>query len=135
MSRSPGRAANSTLERSFAVGGQRLTLQGLGGVYDDIFLPLDGEHQAQNASVALAAVEAFFGAGAGRQLDVAVQDGFSVAASPGRLERVRTSPTILIDAAHNPDGASALAAALAAEFSFSRLVGVLRWSTLTSPAS
>jgi dihydrofolate synthase / folylpolyglutamate synthase len=114
------------LERSFAVGGQRLTLQGLGGVYDDIFLPLAGEHQAGNASVALAAVEAFFGAGAGRQLDLAsVQDGFAAASSPGRLERVRTSPTILIDAAHNPDGATALAAALAAEFSFSRLVGVL----------
>ena len=114
------------LERSFAVGGQRLSLQGLGGVYDDIFLPLAGEHQAANASVALAAVEAFFGAGAGRALDlVAVQDGFAASASPGRLERVRTSPTILIDAAHNPDGANALAAALAAEFSFSRLVGVL----------
>lgn len=114
------------LERSFAVGGQRLTLQGLGGVYDDIFLPLAGEHQAGNASVALAAVEAFFGAGAGKQLDVAaIQDGFAAASSPGRLERVRTSPTILIDAAHNPDGARALAAALAAEFSFSRLVGVL----------
>lgn len=114
------------LERSFAVGGQRLSLQGLGGVYDDIFLPLAGDHQALNASVALAAVEAFFGAGAGRALDLtAVQDGFAAASSPGRLERVRTSPTILIDAAHNPDGAAALAAALAAEFSFSRLVGVL----------
>lgn len=113
-------------ERSFAVGGQRLTLQGLGGVYDDIFLPLAGEHQAGNASVALAAVEAFFGAGAGRGLDLdAVQDGFAASASPGRLERVRTSPTILIDAAHNPDGATALAAALSAEFSFSRLIGVL----------
>jgi dihydrofolate synthase/folylpolyglutamate synthase len=116
----------AVLERSFAVGGQRLTLQGLGGVYDDIFLPLAGEHQAGNASVALAAVEAFFGAGAGKQLDIAaIQDGFAAASSPGRLERVRTSPTILIDAAHNPDGARALAAALAAEFSFSRLVGVL----------
>ena len=114
------------LERSFAVGGQRLSLQGLGGVYDDIFLPLAGAHQADNASVALAAVEAFFGAGAGRALDlIAVQDGFAAASSPGRLERVRTSPTILIDAAHNPDGATALAAALAAEFSFSRLVGVI----------
>ncbi len=114
------------IDRSFAVGGQRLTLQGLGGVYEDIFLPLAGEHQAVNASVALAAVEAFFGAGSGRQLDLmAVQDGFAAASSPGRLERVRTSPTILVDAAHNPDGAAALAAALAAEFSFSRLVGVL----------
>ncbi len=53
----------AVLDRSFAVGGQRLTLQGLGGVYEDIFLPLAGEHQATNAAVALAAVEAFFGAG------------------------------------------------------------------------
>ncbi|GGL84870.1 bifunctional folylpolyglutamate synthase/dihydrofolate synthase [Nakamurella endophytica] len=113
-------------ERAFAVGGQRLTLQGLGGVYEDVFLPLAGEHQAQNAALALAAVEAFFGAGPGRQLDAAaVQDGFASVSSPGRLERVRTSPTILVDAAHNPDGARALAAALATEYSFSRLVGVL----------
>lgn len=116
----------SVLERSFAVGGQRLTLQGLGGVYEDVFLPLAGEHQAVNAALALAAVEAFFGAGAARQLDLGpVQDGFAAAASPGRLERVRASPTILVDAAHNPHGAAALAAALAAEFSFARLVGVL----------
>jgi dihydrofolate synthase/folylpolyglutamate synthase len=114
------------LERSFAVGGQRLTLQGLGGVYEDIFLPLAGAHQATNAAVALAAVEAFLGAGANRQLDTAsVQDGFAAVASPGRLERVRTSPTIMVDAAHNPHGATALAAALEQEFSFSRLVGVL----------
>ena len=116
----------AVLDRAFAVGGQRLTLQGLGGVYEDIFLPLAGEHQATNAAVALAAVEAFFGAGANSQLDIAsIQDGFAAVASPGRLERVRTSPTIMVDAAHNPHGATALAAALAAEFSFSRLVGVL----------
>ncbi len=95
-------------------------------MYEDIFLPLAGEHQAENAALALAAVEAFFGAGVGRQLDLdAIQDGFASVSSPGRLERVRTSPAIFIDAAHNPDGARALAAALAAEFSFSRLVGVL----------
>ena len=116
----------SVIDRAFAVGGQRLTLQGLGGVYEDIFLPLAGEHQATNAAVALAAVEAFFGAGANRQLDIAaVQDGFAAVASPGRLERVRTSPTIMVDAAHNPHGATALAAALSQEFAFSRLVGVL----------
>lgn len=113
-------------ERAFAVGGQRLELRGLGGIYPDIFLPLSGEHQAVNAATALAAVEAFFGAGAARQLDVTpVQDGLAAVSAPGRLERVRSSPTILVDAAHNPHGASALAAALAAEFSFSRLVGVL----------
>jgi dihydrofolate synthase/folylpolyglutamate synthase len=76
--------------------------------------------------VALAAVEAFLGAGRDRALDQqTVQDGLAAAASPGRLERVRTSPTIFVDAAHNPHGATALATALAEEFSFTRLVGVL----------
>ena len=60
----------AVLSRQVAVGGQLLELQGLGGVYSDIFLPLHGEHQAHNAVVALAAVEAFFGAGAQRQLDI-----------------------------------------------------------------
>lgn len=114
------------LERRSAVGGQLITLQGLSGVYEDIFLPLYGEHQARNAAIALAAVEAFFGAGRDRALDAGViRDGFAAASSPGRLERVRSSPTIFIDAAHNPHGARALAAALAEDFSFTRLVGVL----------
>ncbi|MGW5438364.1 bifunctional tetrahydrofolate synthase/dihydrofolate synthase [Nocardia asteroides] len=114
------------LERAVAVGGQLLTLQGLGGVYDEIFLPLHGEHQARNASLALAAVEAFFGAGADRQLDIeAVRSGFASAASPGRMERMRNAPTIFVDAAHNPAGAQALANTLTGEFDFRKLVGVV----------
>ena len=102
-------------------------MQGLGGVYDEIFLPLHGEHQARNAALALAAVEAFFGAGSQRQLDIdAVRAGFAAVTSPGRLERVRSAPTIFLDAAHNPAGAQALAAALTAEFDFRKLVGVRR---------
>jgi dihydrofolate synthase/folylpolyglutamate synthase len=116
----------AVLSRRVAVGGQRLSIQGLGGVYDDIFLPLHGPHQAENAALALAAVEAFFGAGRDKQLDVtAVQDAFAAVASPGRLERIGTKPTILVDAAHNPHGAAALATALADEFAFSYLVGVV----------
>lgn len=114
------------LDRQVAVGGQVLELQGLGGVYSDIFLPLHGEHQAHNASLALAAVEAFFGAGAQRQLDVdTVRTGFASAISPGRLERIRSAPTVFIDAAHNPAGAAALASALGTEFDFRYLVGVV----------
>ncbi|HEY7222207.1 MAG TPA: folylpolyglutamate synthase/dihydrofolate synthase family protein [Micromonosporaceae bacterium] len=113
--------------REVAVGGQLLRLQGLAGIYDDIFVPLHGAHQAQNAAVALAAVEAFLGAGAGtRQLDPdVVRAGFASATSPGRLERVRTAPTVLLDAAHNPHGMAATIAAIREEFSFSRLVAVL----------
>jgi dihydrofolate synthase/folylpolyglutamate synthase len=114
------------LHRELAVGGQVLTLQGLGGVYDGVYLPLHGAHQAQNAALALAAVEAFLGAGSARQLDVeTVRAGFAEATSPGRLERVRTAPTILLDAAHNPHGMAATVMALEDEFAFRRLVAVL----------
>ena len=116
----------AVLGRQVAIGGQVLRLQGLGGVYSDLFLPLHGEHQAHNAAVALAAVEAFFGAGAQRQLDIdAVRAGFAAVTSPGRLERMRSAPTVFIDAAHNPAGAAALAQTLAGEFDFRSLVGVL----------
>ncbi|MCX2163350.1 bifunctional tetrahydrofolate synthase/dihydrofolate synthase [Corynebacterium auriscanis] len=113
-------------DAQIAVGGQQITLRGLGGMYEDIFLPLSGEHQARNAAVALAAVEAFFGAGSGRQLDIdTVREGFAKVTSPGRLERVRSAPSVFIDASHNPHGAKALAAAVARDFSFRRLVGVV----------
>jgi dihydrofolate synthase / folylpolyglutamate synthase len=108
-----------------AVGGQVLTVEGIGGRYDELFLPLLGAHQAHNAACALAAVEAFLGGGRGL-LDVdTVRTGFAEATSPGRLEVVRRSPTILLDAAHNPAGAAAAAAAVQTDFAFSRLVGVL----------
>ena len=117
------------LRRAVAVGGQVVTIQGLGAVYEDVFLPLHGAHQAQNAAVALAAVEAFFGAGGGtdgRQLDVeTVRAGLASASSPGRLERVRNAPTILLDGAHNPHGMAATAVALQEEFAFRRLVAVV----------
>jgi dihydrofolate synthase / folylpolyglutamate synthase len=114
------------LRRDIAVGGQVLKLQGLGGAYDDIFLPLHGPHQADNAALALAAVEAFFGAGAQRMLDQeAIREAFASVVVPGRLERVRSSPTVFVDAAHNPHGAAALATALDTDFSFRNLVGVV----------
>ncbi|KDN22878.1 bifunctional tetrahydrofolate synthase/dihydrofolate synthase [Amycolatopsis rifamycinica] len=114
------------LEKEIAVGGQLLKLQGLGGVYDDIFLPLHGAHQAANAALALAAVEAFFGAGKDKQLVVeAVREAFAEVETPGRLERVRAAPTVLLDAAHNPHGARALATTVSEEFAFRRLVAVV----------
>jgi dihydrofolate synthase/folylpolyglutamate synthase len=108
-----------------ALGGQVLTIQGIGGLYQDLFLPLFGAHQAHNAACALAAVEAFLGGGR-EQLDVEVlRAGFAAVSSPGRLEIVRSSPTIVLDAAHNPMGAAATAAAIGEDFSFRRLVGVV----------
>ncbi|PXY27506.1 bifunctional tetrahydrofolate synthase/dihydrofolate synthase [Prauserella muralis] len=118
------------LDRTIAVGGQLLRLQGLGGVYDEVFLPLHGAHQAANAALALATVEAFFGAGKDRQLvQDAVREAFAEIVTPGRLERVRAAPAVLLDAAHNPHGAAALARTIDEEFAFRRLaavVGVLR---------
>jgi dihydrofolate synthase/folylpolyglutamate synthase len=114
------------LRRTLAVGGQVLTLQGLSGEYDEIHLPLHGAHQAQNAAVALAAVEAFLGAGLHRALDPdVIRAGFAATTSPGRLERVRSAPAILLDAAHNPAGMAATVTALREEFDFRRLVAVV----------
>lgn len=116
------------LSREVAVGGQMTTLRGLGGEYPDVFLPLHGAHQAHNAAVALAAVEAFFGVGAGhaRTLDIdIVRSAFASVSSPGRMEVVRRSPTVVLDAAHNPGGARAAAETVAEAFDFSRLIGVL----------
>lgn len=115
------------LSRQLAVGGQVLTLQGLGAQYDGIFLPLHGAHQAQNAALALAATEAFFGAGAqggGLDLEV-VRQAFAAASSPGRLEVVRSAPTVLLDAAHNVAGMTASVAAVTEEFDFRRLIAVV----------
>ena len=105
------------------VGGQLVSLQGLRARFDDVFLPLHGAHQAQNAAVALAAVEALVGE---NPLDEdLVREAFAQVTSPGRLEVIRRSPTIVLDAAHNPHGAEATAAALEDSFTFSPLVGVI----------
>jgi dihydrofolate synthase/folylpolyglutamate synthase len=115
------------LDRRVAVGGQVVNLQGLGGVYDEVFLPLHGAYQAQNAALALAAVEALLGVGAASgPLDVAtVREVFAAVRSPGRLEAVRAAPTVLVDAAHNPHGMAATVAAVGEAFDFRRLVGVV----------
>ena len=110
--------------RTVAVGGQMVTIQGIAGRYPDLLVPLHGAHQAQNAAVAVAALEAFFGGDKELPFDV-LQEGFAAVTSPGRLEVVRTAPTIIVDAAHNPDGIKASAAALQEAFSFTRLVPVV----------
>jgi len=113
-------------ERRIAVGGQLIAVQGLGGSYDEVFLPLHGAHQAQNAAVALAAVEAFFGAGARGRVDIdTVRAAFASVRAPGRLEAVRSAPTILVDATHNPAGMRATVAAVQEAFDFRRLVVVV----------
>ncbi len=137
------------LGRELAVGGQQLVLKGLRGAYADVFLPLFGAHQASNAACALAAVEAFAGvseivsanagpdedgrdtitlgpglSSAGLDPDL-VRAGFAAASSPGRLDILRRSPTVVADAAHNPAGMAATLEALTESFSFERLIGVV----------
>jgi folylpolyglutamate synthase/dihydropteroate synthase len=135
------------LAREVAVGGQQLVLQGLRGTYDDVFLPLFGAHQASNAACALAAVEAFaavpqttpanedsdsrdtitLGPGLsteGLAPDL-VRSGFTKVSSPGRLDVLRRSPTVIADAAHNPAGMAVTLDALTESFHFDRLIGVV----------
>lgn len=135
------------LSRMRAVGGQQIALRGLRSTYDDIFLPMFGGYQAGNAACALAAVEAFAGVSstvpasrsddgrdtielgpglspAGLDADL-VRDGFAKTSSPGRLEILRRSPTVIVDAAHNPAGMAAMAEALTESFTFEDVIGVL----------
>jgi dihydrofolate synthase/folylpolyglutamate synthase len=114
----------SVRDRALAIGGQALNLDGLNGSYEEILLPLFGAHQAANASVALAAVEAFFGGTVTLDID-AVREGLGSVTSPGRMEIVRRSPTVIVDAAHNPHGATSLATALEESFTFEQIIGVV----------
>ncbi len=111
------------LGRTVAVDGQLIRINASAGPVDDIFLPLHGAHQATNAALAVAAVEAFLGM---RALEPEViRSGLAEVRVPGRLEVVRRSPTVVLDAAHNPHGARALAAGVSEAFAFSPLIGVL----------
>ncbi|CAB4604914.1 MAG: dihydrofolate synthase [Actinobacteria bacterium] len=112
-------------KRSLAVGGQLLTIQGIGGTYEEIFLPLHGRHQGSNAAVALVTLEAFLGGGSNSLDSDVIREGFANASSPGRLEIMRRNPTVMIDAAHNAHGAIALSQALAEEFTFDRVIAVV----------
>jgi dihydrofolate synthase / folylpolyglutamate synthase len=108
-----------------AVGGQVITVRGLAEVYREHFLPLFGDHQAQNAAVAIAAVESFLGGGAQPLVGDVLAEGLATVTSPGRLQIVGTEPTVLVDAAHNPHGAAALATALGEYFTFDEVAVVL----------
>ncbi|AYG05131.1 bifunctional folylpolyglutamate synthase/dihydrofolate synthase [Gryllotalpicola protaetiae] len=110
---------------SVAVGGQLVDVRGVAGAYDGLTLPLYGDHQAQNAAVAIAAVEAFIGGGAHALTHELVEEGIAAASSPGRLQLIGTEPTVIVDAAHNPAGAATLRAALDRFFDFDEVAVVL----------
>ncbi|MGW0811575.1 bifunctional folylpolyglutamate synthase/dihydrofolate synthase [Nonomuraea sp. NPDC002799] len=112
------------LSREVAVGGQLITLRGLKGVYEEVFLPLYGAHQASNAVCALAAVEALSAGDDPLDVDI-VRKAFAQASSPGRMEVVRRTPTVVIDAAHNPGGMVATLDGLHEAFDFAKVIGVV----------
>ena len=119
----PGAGVLRVVDRTPAVGGPIVVLATAAAVYEDVFVPLHGDYQARNALLALAAVEAVFG---GRALPAkVVEDGFASVTSPGRLEVLRSSPTVLVDAGHNPHGVSALVGAVEEVFDFRHLVAVV----------
>lgn len=109
--------------REPGVGGQLVTVRTPAGAYDDVFVPLLGEHQAHNAAAALVAVEAFLGGGK-RLRGKLVERGMAEATSPGRLEVVHTGPSVVVDGAHNPGGVQALHQGLVESFAFDHVIGV-----------
>jgi len=96
-----------------AVGGRLVTLWTPAGRYEDVLVPLHGAHQGANASVALAAVEAFFDTALAPEV---VEEGLAAVRVPGRLEVLGRRPLLLVDGAHNAAGMAALADALTEEF-------------------
>jgi dihydrofolate synthase/folylpolyglutamate synthase len=114
--------------QTLAVGGQQVSVRGVAGTYDELYLPLYGAHQGRNAALAIAAVESLIGGGAQALAPDVVAEGLAQATSPGRLQLVGVAPTVLVDSAHNPHGAAALVAALRDSFDFDEwglVLGVL----------
>lgn len=105
--------------------GQTVTIKSLAGEYSDLNLPVHGSYQAQNAALAVAAVEAFLGGGTQRIMDDVVRAAFADFSSPGRLQIVGREPLTILDAAHNPSGAESLANALKESFGSPYAIGVL----------
>jgi dihydrofolate synthase/folylpolyglutamate synthase len=106
------------VEQRLAVGGQQITVRGLAGTYEEEYLPLYGAHQGFNAALAIAAVEALIGGASQAITGEVLAEALGHATAPGRLQLVGIAPTVLVDAAHNPHGAKALATALRESFDF-----------------
>jgi dihydrofolate synthase/folylpolyglutamate synthase len=113
------------VESAVAVGGQLLSVRGIAGRYDDQFLPLFGDHQAQNTAVAIAAVESFLGDGRHAIPGDVLAEGLATVTSPGRLQLIGIEPSVIVDAAHNPHGAEALTSAITEYFDFDEVAVVL----------
>jgi dihydrofolate synthase/folylpolyglutamate synthase len=105
--------------------GQTLSIRSIAGSYHDLQLPLHGYFQAENSALALAAVEAFLGGGELRIIDDIVRVALADATSPGRLQVIEFDPIVVIDGAHNPHGAAAIADALESSFGAPQVFAVV----------
>ncbi|MEN9740245.1 MAG: hypothetical protein RLZ72_511 [Actinomycetota bacterium] len=108
-----------------AVGGQVLQIRGRAANYGDVPLTLHGEHQAHNAALAIAAVESLLGDGSRAITNEILSEALGTVTSPGRLQYLAAEPPVVVDAAHNPHGAAALARAIEANLPFNRVWCVL----------
>ncbi len=113
------------LAATSAVGGQVIEVRGRATIYRDVPVTLHGRHQAHNAALAIAAVESFLGNGTRPIPDEILSVALSAVTSPGRLQYLSSNPPIIVDAAHNPHGATALAAAILDDLPFARVWVVL----------
>ncbi|MEY4079372.1 MAG: hypothetical protein RIS80_1141, partial [Actinomycetota bacterium] len=114
----------AVVRKSVDGNGQRITIKGLAGTYNDLFLPLFGSYQADNLALAIAAVESFLGGGESPIHDEILRIAVADASSPGRLQVVDRKPLTIIDAAHNPNGAESLANALDEYFGAPKAIGM-----------
>jgi len=106
-------------------GGTKFSMQGLAGEYHDLFLPVHGSYQAENAALAIVAAEAFLGGGEQRMMDDIIRAALADVSSPGRLQVISKDPLIILDAAHNEGGAESLAVSIRETFNSPYVVGVV----------
>lgn len=112
------------VSRMPAVGGQVASLRTPRGLYEGIPIAMFGQHQAHNALAALAAAETVIPVSDQLDPDL-VASALQGVKVPGRIEVVRSSPTIIIDGGHNVQAVSALRDALEENFDFKQIVGVV----------
>ena len=101
------------LEQNLALGGRVVDLRTPTTIYPEVFVPLNGRHQCENAAVALTAVEAFFAAPVPGEI---VAEGFAQVVMPGRFEVMGHQPLVIVDGAHNPPGADSCATVFFEDF-------------------
>ena len=113
------------LESTPDILGQKVSIRTLAGEYSDLNLPVHGYYQAENAALAIAAVEAFLGGGEQRIMDDVVRAAFADFSSPGRLQVVSREPLVILDAAHNPGGAESLVQSLKTSFGSPYVIAII----------